>query len=157
MQARQEVGEAVSPLRIGSVDRGGATAQSLADHLPSVAEQALQDHGPPLLAREALAVRTGDVAPRVRVAEADERLQRCSRIAFRSRSRTSSMRVSRSSTSSCSAWRERPTSASYFPVASLRTSSGASSGGVHGASAPNDDVISVRTSPGLKTNTGMSP
>ena len=65
-------------------------------------------------------------------------LHRRRRIAFKSWSRISSARASSSSTSSCSAWMYRPASTSYRPVANFRTSSGASSGGVHGASAGND-------------------
>ena len=112
VQARQEVRQAVASLRVGSLDRRRAAVQPFGDHLPLVAEQALELDGPPHLAREPLAVRARDVAPRVRVAEADERLHRRRRIAFRSCSRISSTRASRSSTSSCSAWMYRPASSS---------------------------------------------
>src|SRR2546421_241721 len=76
---------------------------------------------------------------------------------LRSRSRISSARRTRSSTSSCSAWMYRPESASARPEASARTSRGASSGGVHGASSGNEDVMSVWTSPGEMTKTGINP
>src|SRR6266511_808301 len=59
--------------------------------------------------------------------------------------------------SSCSAWRYRPTSASARPDASTRTSRGASSDGVHGASSGAHEVICVLTSPGEKMKTGIRP
>src|SRR5947208_12495 len=76
-------------------------------------------------------------------------------MAFRSRSRISSARRTRSSTSSCSAWMYRPESASARSDASARTRRGASSGGVQGASSGNEDVMSVWTRPGEMTKTGI--
>ena len=51
-----------------------------------------------------------------------------------------------------------PLSRSKRPEASAATRRGASSGGVHGASSGKfPSVISVRTRPGLITNTGIRP
>jgi len=85
-QARHEVRQAVAALGDRALDRGDATVQALGDHFRLVRERRREPRGPPHVTREAPTIRARHVAPGVRVAEADDRLQRRRRIGFRSRS-----------------------------------------------------------------------
>jgi len=82
VQAREQVGEPVPAVGNGTVERRRAAVQALCGHLPFVSEGAGEPDRPADVAREAL-VRRGVGAPRIRVAEAEDRPhQRWTRIAF---------------------------------------------------------------------------